>query len=139
MGNPGQVITNYYTFKNRNVEDEIHVIVNYKDWFRLKENRLISVSDYLTVIPFEFSVKPGGVNTIMCVSRIPEKAVGELVSMIYFNYKETRLTVPRRCVTIRGSATRFNCWMRKPGAPPLHRDVSKSAPRSGRHIPIARN
>lgn len=85
--NPGDVSTNYFYVRNTG-PGEIRIIMNYKDWFRLKENRFISVSDYLLVDPLQFSMGPKETKRVQCISSVPKNAQGELVSMIYFNYKE---------------------------------------------------
>lgn len=90
--NPGEVITNYFMFENKNKE-EINVTMFFKDWYKLKENKDISASEYLKVEPKEFTVLPSEKKIIRCIAKVPQKAVGELVSMIYFCYKERKETI----------------------------------------------
>lgn len=84
-GKPGEVLTGSYRVFNTK-DHKTHIDVDFKDWFVLPENKKegIEASKWLKLEPMSFDLEPSESREVKYEVCVPEKAVGELVAMIYF-------------------------------------------------------
>lgn len=81
-GSPGEKLSGSYFVTNQ-TDENINVVVSYRDWFKLKENEDISIDSWLRITQKEFSLKQKEIKEINFEITIPD-AVGFVMTMISF-------------------------------------------------------
>ena len=71
-----------------NFKKPVQIMVKTKEWFKLKENRDISLDTWLRISPKELLVAPGKKGEFKWKVSVPNNAVGELAGMVSFTPSE---------------------------------------------------
>lgn len=67
-----------------NTKESQHIVVKWRDWFKLEENKEIEIKDWLKIDSMEFELIPGEKKKINYKVKIPDNAVGMLMAMVSF-------------------------------------------------------
>lgn len=87
-GKPGQKLRGSYTVYNTG-DAALEVDVYYEEYFKMEENKQITTKDWLHVRPMRFTLNPQGKREVKFIARVPERAVGEVMSLIFFKAAST--------------------------------------------------
>lgn len=82
-GSSGEKLKGSYSVYNSG-EKPVEVEVYFRDYFKLEENMDIDTKDWLYVRPKKFRLNPQEKREVKYIARVPEGAVGEVMSMIFF-------------------------------------------------------
>lgn len=83
-GKPREKIKGSYTVYNTG-DNPLDVGVYFREYFKLEENKKIAIKDWLHCRPMNFRLGPKEKKEVKYIVRGPERAVGEVMSMIFFS------------------------------------------------------